>query len=678
MADTLVGQGFDEQIGTRFKPGQTQAEYYNKQSGEVFGTPLALSSFVNLAYGRTDVNEGNVFNALGQGFTPQPAPLKVEAPSTVPAKVLEQPTSRYDVDSLIQENDKIMQQLQTAAQPTAQETTFAQNLAQLQDESRNLQLNAQDKSDLLGNQGIIADVATRQQDEVGRQANVRLSRNALQQQGVAAQLGILQQNRQALMQSYQLQLQYGQQNIDNAFKKQQIQMQLDQVAREEQQAARDFSLKYNVQAPAYSIDGKTVYNTQTGRPYTNENDFFRDFGFKSWAEVPKDFIQRDFTSDEERQAAAQMATQREQFGLNYGLEKEKLAFDKTVTLRELGLKEAEFALKQAELALEEGKGDPKATMDILTKYLGESKSFLQVKEAFVRIQAAAKDPSAAGDLALIFNYMKILDPGSVVREGEFATAQNSAGVPDQIRNAYNKALNGQRLNENQRNDFVDRSQRLYNAQANQHSQIRKIYENLANNTPGVDIEVAVPDLSEVPGAGNKDAPPLSQMLSNPVVFKMARDLQAQGITDSSVIEELIHEKLGYKKKMSSAGNVDRIAEAIGSFESGGRYTALGPVTKNGDRAYGKYQVMGSNIPSWTKAALGKSLTPQQFLKDQKAQDAVARYKMAILYKKYGTVEDVASVWFSGRPAKGNNSKDIIGTSVPKYITGVRSLYNKLS
>jgi len=39
----------------------------------------------------------------------------------------------------------------------------------------------------------------------------------------------------------------------------------------------------------------------------------------------------------------------------------------------------------------------------------------------------------------------MLDPGSVVRESEFATAQNAAGVPDQVRNMYNKVLSGTRL-----------------------------------------------------------------------------------------------------------------------------------------------------------------------------------------------------------------------------------------
>jgi hypothetical protein len=66
----------------------------------------------------------------------------------------------------------------------------------------------------------------------------------------------------------------------------------------------------------------------------------------------------------------------------------------------------------------------------------------------------ATPASAAGDISFIFQYMKMLDPGSVVREGEFATAQNAASVPDQIRNRYNRILSGERLNPDQRREFL--------------------------------------------------------------------------------------------------------------------------------------------------------------------------------------------------------------------------------
>lgn len=95
------------------------------------------------------------------------------------------------------------------------------------------------------------------------------------------------------------------------------------------------------------------------------------------------------------------------------------------------------------------------------EYLKQTDEFATIGNAYQNVQAAARTPSAAGDLSLIFAYMKMLDPGSVVREQEFANAQNAAGVPDQIRNLYNRILSGERLNETQRADFTGQAQNLY-------------------------------------------------------------------------------------------------------------------------------------------------------------------------------------------------------------------------
>lgn len=115
-------------------------------------------------------------------------------------------------------------------------------------------------------------------------------------------------------------------------------------------------------------------------------------------------------------------------------------------------------------------------------------------------------------------------------------------------------------------------------------------------------------------------------------------------------------------------NMDAAKAGISKVESGGNYSALGPETKKGDRAYGKYQVMGANVPAWTKQALGQSLTPEQFLKSPQAQEAVFEDQFRRNVAKYGTVQDAASVWFSGRPmAKAGNARDVLGTTVPAYV-----------
>lgn len=128
------------------------------------------------------------------------------------------------------------------------------------------------------------------------------------------------------------------------------------------------------------------------------------------------------------------------------------------------------------------------------EYTGQLKDFTTVRDAFGRVAAAAEDPSAAGDLALIFNYMKMLDPASVVREQEFANAQNAAGVPERVRAYFNSVQSGQRLTDATRADFLDRAARLYSTQLESANRTREVYKGLAGNY-GFDSERVAPDLS---------------------------------------------------------------------------------------------------------------------------------------------------------------------------------------
>lgn len=110
-------------------------------------------------------------------------------------------------------------------------------------------------------------------------------------------------------------------------------------------------------------------------------------------------------------------------------------------------------------------------------------------------------------------------------------------------------------------------------------------------------------------------------------------------------------------------------QAISNIESGsreGNYGVIGPPTKNGGRAYGRYQVMDFNIPSWTREVLGREYTPQEFLADPAAQDAVFDAKFGSYIQRYGSPQDAASVWFSGRPLSGNTSSDGY-INVPEYV-----------
>lgn len=146
------------------------------------------------------------------------------------------------------------------------------------------------------------------------------------------------------------------------------------------------------------------------------------------------------------------------------------------------------------------------------EYNAASKEFITVGDNYVRVREAARDPSAAGDLSLLFAYMKMLDPQSVVREQEFANAQNAAGVPDRIRNLWNKALTGERLNPNQRQDFINQANKLYSGQNKRHettvkaryTQIAKRFNVDPDNVVGA-FDVPPVDESGSPSEPDQDA-----------------------------------------------------------------------------------------------------------------------------------------------------------------------------
>jgi hypothetical protein len=66
----------------------------------------------------------------------------------------------------------------------------------------------------------------------------------------------------------------------------------------------------------------------------------------------------------------------------------------------------------------------------------------------------AKQGDAAAQMSMIFSFMKMLDPGSTVREGEYATAENARGAAESVRNQYNKILKGAFLTSEQVNRFA--------------------------------------------------------------------------------------------------------------------------------------------------------------------------------------------------------------------------------
>lgn len=120
---------------------------------------------------------------------------------------------------------------------------------------------------------------------------------------------------------------------------------------------------------------------------------------------------------------------------------------------------------------------PETETKFRKEYNDQTKPYQEVKSAYGRVLSS--EDTAVGDLSLIFGYMKMLDPGSVVREGEFATAQNAAGVPERIMNIYNKVASGQRLSSSQREAFKGQAKGLYNSALEGEKTVRTGLERIA-------------------------------------------------------------------------------------------------------------------------------------------------------------------------------------------------------
>lgn len=174
-----------------------------------------------------------------------------------------------------------------------------------------------------------------------------------------------------------------------------------------------------------------------------------------------------------------------------------------------------------------GKGgmeSPKAQFEAENKLRDEhtkqSGTFVKIRDAYAKTQAAAKDPSAAGDIALIFGFMRMLDPDSVVREGEFATAQNAASIPDRVRNAYNKALEGTRLNDKQRADMVQQARKVYAEQTKGQDRLDDSYRDMSKRY-GLNTENVVQSFATEPRqlpADPKEADAVYARLPSGAVF----------------------------------------------------------------------------------------------------------------------------------------------------------------
>lgn len=138
------------------------------------------------------------------------------------------------------------------------------------------------------------------------------------------------------------------------------------------------------------------------------------------------------------------------------------------------------------------------------------KDFENIASSWRRILEVGSQGTPAGDMALIFSYMKMLDPGSTVREGEYASAANAASVPERIRRMYNQTLTGEGLTEDMRADFMKQAENAYNSQVARYKGLQDRFSGLATEYGG-DPSRVIDDARVVrPAAPNASARPMAR------------------------------------------------------------------------------------------------------------------------------------------------------------------------
>ena len=140
-----------------------------------------------------------------------------------------------------------------------------------------------------------------------------------------------------------------------------------------------------------------------------------------------------------------------------------------------------------------GQPDMSDYTTLLTKVQNDNdlQRFQIIRDGWAAMQSA--DDTPTGDIALVYAFMKLLDPGSTVMAGEYATAQNAAGVSEKVRNAYNALLTGKKLGYDQRANFMATGQRLYRSRLPQLGRAVNQYRSLASSY-GLNPDLVIRDL----------------------------------------------------------------------------------------------------------------------------------------------------------------------------------------
>lgn len=221
-----------------------------------------------------------------------------------------------------------------------------------------------------------------------------------------------------------------------------------------------------------------------------------------------------------RGAALRQGAQR--LGLQAEAEKRKMEQGaKALALREElgrgGLAVQRARLGDAREARESAKGDK--ALDTETglrkefNALPEVKDFSGIASSYSNLLKSSKDMTGPGGVATIFNFMKMLDPGVAVMEGDVQLIRNSGGRAAAFANLYEQALRGNPIPESVRRDLVRQATGIYSTRKEQVDKLQKQYTNIATQAGAAPERVIVQRAPDINLDATASSPGQSRIVS---------------------------------------------------------------------------------------------------------------------------------------------------------------------
>jgi len=189
--------------------------------------------------------------------------------------------------------------------------------------------------------------------------------------------------------------------------------------------------------------------------------------------------------------------------------------------KKLGVETSKAALELEALKASGGL-DPAKSFEqeekLRKEFQGRTKVYGELGTTYQNMKSSADAKTGPGDIALITGFMKMLDPGSVVRETEFATARDTAGLYERLQNQAQKLQSGQlfTLDSKQRKEYTDLAKQYLDSAQKKAVDDKKALGVVVKNYRLNPDNVFGPETAEAPpapvggGRGNVNPPTVGQ------------------------------------------------------------------------------------------------------------------------------------------------------------------------